>query len=75
MMRLLQKKQENPFKYKIQMRSAFERAERNKGLSLSGKIDSIFFVKKTIIGISGKNQNQKYYIFRFKHKNRKAKHN
>lgn len=57
---IVTKKQENPFKYKIQMRSASERAKRNNGLSLSGKIDSIFFVKKTIIGISGKNQNQKY---------------
>lgn len=68
MMRLLQKKQENPFKYKIQMRSASERAERNKGLSLSGKIDSIFFCKKNY-----------YWDFWKKSKpeilNRKAKHN
>lgn len=60
-MRLLQKKQENPFKYKIQMRSASERAERNKGLLLRGKIDGIFVKKNPINGISKKkNQNQKY---------------
>lgn len=61
MMRLLQKKQENPFKYKIQMQSASERAERNKGLLLRGKIDGIFVKKKNLLlGFLKKNQNQKY---------------
>lgn len=36
------------------MRSASERAERNKGLLLRGKIDGIFVKKKPIIGISKK---------------------
>lgn len=68
MMRLLQKKQENPFKYKIQMRSASERAERNKGLSLSGKIDSIFFVKKLLLGFLEKikTRNIKYFVSNIK---------
>lgn len=58
---IVTKKQENPFKYKIQMQSASERAERNKGLLLRGKIDGIFVKKKNLLlGFLKKNQNQKY---------------
>lgn len=78
-MRLLQKKHQlNPFKtkYKCDRRPS---VLKKQGAVIKWENRRFFSLKKQnkklLFGFLEKNQNQKYYIFCFKHKDCKAKHN